>query len=36
METSLNSTERPGVSAEQRTSPDLAKLVRKLRWIETR
>ena len=31
MEISLSSTEEPGVSAEQRR--DLAKLVRKLRWI---
>lgn len=33
MEISLDTTDRPEVSFEQRTSTLLAKLVRKLRWI---
>jgi hypothetical protein len=36
MEMSLDSTERPDVTAGQRTSLELAMLVRKLRRIETR
>ena len=33
MEMSLNVQERPDVSAEQRGWRELAKLIRKLRWI---